>query len=96
MDDDGVKPKVDILAMLDSASSRGEKSASAATKAPRTSAPPGFDRRDAKRLDKGEKDKRGPKKEKGAANSPGATERPGRGPDEAASPAPSKLSLIHI
>ena len=90
MDDDGVKPKVDILAMLDSASSRGEKSASAATKAPRTSAPPGFDRRDAKRLDKGEKDKRGPKKEKGAANSPGATERPGRGPDEAASPAPSK------
>ena len=88
MDDDGAKPEVDILAMLDSASSRGEKSASAATSAPRMSAPPGFNKRDAKRPDKGEKDKRGPKKEKDVASSSGATERPGRVPDEASSPAP--------
>jgi hypothetical protein len=60
MDDDGVKPKVDILAVLTSASSRGEKSASAATKAPRVSAPPSFDKPDAKRSDKGEKGQRGP------------------------------------
>ena len=92
MDDDGVKPKVDILAMLTSASSHGEKSASAATKAPRVSAPPGFDKPDAKRSDKGEKDgPRGPKKKKDASRSPGATlERPGPGPDDASSPAPSR------
>ena len=91
MDDDGVKPKVDILAVLTSASSRGEKSASAATKAPRVSAPPSFDKPDAKRSDKGEKDQRGPKKKKDALRSPGATlERPGPGPDDASSPAPSR------
>ena len=92
MDDDGVKPKVDILAMLTSASSHGEKSAIAATKAPRVSAPPGFDKPDAKRSDKGEKDgPRGPKKKKDASRSPGATlERPGPGPDDASSPAPSR------
>ena len=91
MDDDGVKPKVDILAMLTSASSHGEKSASAATKAPRVSAPPSFDKPDAKRSDKGEKDQRGPKKKKDASRSPGATlERPGPGPDDASSPAPSR------
>jgi len=92
MDDDGVKPKVDILAMLTSASSHGEKSASAATKAPRVSAPPGFGKPDAKRSDKGEKDgPRGPKKKKDASRSPGATlERPGPGPDDASSPAPSR------
>lgn len=91
MDDDGVKPKVDILAVLTSASSRGEKSASAATKAPRVSAPPSFDKPDAKRSDKGEKDQRGPKKKKDASRSPGATlERPGPGPDDASSPAPSR------
>jgi hypothetical protein len=90
MDDDGVKPQVDILAMLDAASSQSANIASAATKAPRMSAPPGFDKPDAKHPHKGDKDTRVSKKERGASRSPGAVERPGQGPDEASSPAPSK------
>ena len=92
MDDDGVKPQVDILAMLDAASSQSASIASAATKAPRMSAPPGFDKPDAKHPHKGDKDTRVSKKERGASRSPGAVERPGQvpGPDEASSPAPSK------
>lgn len=90
MDDDGVKPQVDILAMLDAASSQSANIASAATKAPRMSAPPGFDKPDAKHPHKGDKDTRVSKKERGASRSPGAIERPGQGPDEASSPAPSK------
>jgi hypothetical protein len=92
MDDDGVKPQVDILAMLDAASSQSANIASAATKAPRMSAPPGFDKPDAEHPHKGDKDPRISKKERGASRSPGAVERPGQvpGPDEASSPAPSK------
>ena len=93
MDDDGVKPQVDILAMLDAASSQSASIASAATKAPRMSAPPGFDKPDAKHPHKGDKDTRVSKKERGASRSPGAVERPGQVPgqvSEASSPAPSK------
>jgi hypothetical protein len=80
MDDDGVKPQVDILAMLDAASSQSASIASAATKAPRMSAPPGFDKPDAKHPHKGDKDTRVSKKERGASRSPGAVERPGQVP----------------
>jgi hypothetical protein len=80
MDDDGVKPQVDILAMLDAASSQSANIASAATKAPRMSAPPGFDKPDAEHPHKGDKDPRISKKERGASRSPGAVERPGQVP----------------